>query len=226
MTLHSFSIIFVMAATSITGGCSVKDYPLVNPPKLVTPPGTSLENRVRFGHWMVDTSVSRLEWSIDGQTYDASDVIRRSVGYLQDKGVWRNRWQQESAQEQAKPGFSRTTRAKYLVGLHPIIVIGPATKEVSHASFSGLDLEPRGGPENPKLYLKLPYYFFADTQVPWSEGLMWFSPDLEKGPIPLERMRTGPDEYRIPVPWGALVLRREGESLEVSAVGNDQNRKE
>jgi hypothetical protein len=57
--------------------------------------------------------------------------------------------------------------------------------------------------------------YLGSTRCPYHPDVRWFSPTLERGPETAAQI-PGSEQRRIDVPWGALILTREGEEWVVT----------
>ncbi|TVQ32846.1 MAG: hypothetical protein EA376_04150 [Phycisphaeraceae bacterium] len=117
-----------------------------------------------------------------------------------------------------------TERGKIIICINPLIVIGTYTRKLQgwdDSSWSWFRVEPiEPNPETgaPQARVFLPHLFSSGLRLPWSEELQWFSPDMNVRPSPLSDLEIEPGLFRIPVYWGAVQLRREGDELIASAL--------
>lgn len=157
-----------------------------------------------------------------GKLYDAKKVLTECQAYLRRLNVW-----EAFCQPTPTTMPALITKGKYIVCLNPVVVLGPVYRQVGTYHFSDRYFQLRTGPnaeeESNGRWLALPEYFFVGTHLPYQDDLQWFSPDLKIGPRPLSQMRTGEGEYLIPVPWGALRLRRQDGELIVTGEAGKEN---
>ncbi|MEX2545246.1 MAG: hypothetical protein WD316_08975 [Phycisphaeraceae bacterium] len=105
-----------------------------------------------------------------------------------------------------------------IVCLDPVVVVqGPG--KIQWVSPPGsADSSPsigwEGAGKAPAHFL-LPHGFDYGTEVPYSEHPVWFSPDMDAPPQ--RAAYVDEDTREIDVPWGKLVLTRDGEYWRVHA---------
>ena len=225
MGLYTIKVAMWSLPMMVLSGCGLwhtSEVELITPPRPLIGPNQKSQAHAYVGNRGV-APVMKLTWKgQDGNEWNAEAVVAECIQYLKKQNVW-DEWKPNVPVTLAVfPDFEATERAKYIVALDPLVVIGPTRRKVerlpdSYVSIGPADLEkPNSGGR-----AFLPYYFFAGTTVPWNEDLQWFSPDMEVGPQPLREMQVGSDRYRIPVPWGTILLIRKGDQLIASAEGDD-----
>ncbi|MBT8485033.1 MAG: hypothetical protein KJO43_05605 [Phycisphaerae bacterium] len=112
----------------------------------------------------------------------------------------------------------RREATRVIVCLEPIVVLSVPVESRSYAtSFPELEVDRDGLIAPPTGYfVTFPWGAEFGTSVPFHPEVVWFSPDLEVGPVPPRFVSDR--ERRIDVPWGELILRREGDRWVVHPV--------
>jgi len=157
----------------------------------------------------------------NGRTWDAGRIVRNAAAYLENQGVW-PQWQLESFRDVEKAHW-RTARAKYIVLLDPIVVLGPTEGSLPEnylptsvkeglSSRSTVTSAPRA---DETVDVRYPEGFFTGRRIPWHDDMQWFSPQLKIGPVPLRDSQVAPGRYEIHAGHTTLLLWREGDELVV-----------
>lgn len=179
----------------------------------------------------------RLEWinPTTGRLHsEVEAVVRSAVTFYggpsrflppQSGGVGSGKQEAPAWHEQAERNTAWGTYGGPLPRTIAIVCVDPLIILVVHSPILG------GIPEHPddyypiysldiagRTHVLLPYGFVYGTRFPWADLIEWFSPDMNVKPRPLE-FTDGVG--RIEVPWGALLVRREGDELVVDAVGKE-----
>lgn len=230
--------IIMVLISSMGGGCARYDYfsDINHDQPWVSPKEKAIA--VPFRKWAFLGYTDHLKWEKPNSLfvkYDATKIVYKSVNYLSDKELWKKPLNQTFHYEDLKtesilnPGSLQLgwvfPKTYALVCLKPPIVL-----EINHniLSYSPMDgtrnmplvniLAPLFDNKISECHIRLYYGFIYGSRVPYSPEPDWFSPDLNIGPIVTEKITD--TQRRIPVPWGSLILTREGDEWVVTTEEN------
>jgi hypothetical protein len=143
-------------------------------------------------------------WTHAGTDLNAGMVAKDCADYLQSRGVERR------PQELMAHGSPRAPLAPGNYALAPLLRF-PSTARIVCLDPIVVVLVPV--PEDVNTLTHREHWgiigtgYTGSTRCPYAPNPEWFSPTLGRGPVPVSN--SGPETW-IEVPWGRLVLSREG----------------
>ncbi len=216
------SLILIVTATLSTGCYSVErgsytdleaDQPWINNNMPAAGMVSTFYSSMEVTRW--------IEWKVENRLLDSRRITKKSEKYLRSKNAWKPlglRIQNNGTEDAYITDiYSRLV----IVAIKPtVVVIGPGETEYYEYAMGGYP-----GPGRSALPVKQPdgwnkYYvgltrgFDYGTHVPYDPAPQWFSPDLKIGPRRVEMDSDGVGS--IEVPWGRLILTRDGDEWVVT----------
>ncbi|MCA9291875.1 MAG: hypothetical protein KDA25_12155 [Phycisphaerales bacterium] len=147
------------------------------------------------------SSVYWIEWETSpGRRIHSGTITPRLEGWLRQCGAW-----DQLGNLGGNGKVASLNRELSIVSLHPTVVLMGAPARTSYHTWEMAVPQPT----------ELTRGFLYGTQPTWSPDVAWFSPELRIRPTPVEFDASGVG--RIPMPWGELVLRRDGDRWDVQA---------
>jgi len=167
------------------------------------------------------------EWiDNDGRSHGIKKIAQTTFEYMNSIGEWDEpielpvpedpRYVLSTMDEAQITQVPCVTIVRTIVCIDPVIIVnGPGKVQVLHRDDVAFRSSHylNGSEQAGGLYYFLPFGLVYGRTVPYSHDPEWFSPQMHTG-IQLVEM-VSDDRGRIPTPWGALILTRDGDEWKV-----------